>query len=190
MAPRSSTVLLVAVAAIGLSVPGAASAKLPNTKNKSIVPGKSIGGVKLDMSKAKVFSKWGSGKCHPGFCNWEGKGKVGHKEIASVSFVNGKAVQITISAKFTGDNLKFKAGPLAKWETSKHIKLGSSKSAVPKAYPKAKPNNGEGVQGYDLFAGAGTNLSYTRFSTSGIGASPTKLRYITVAWDVCHYMTC
>jgi hypothetical protein len=52
------------------------------------------------------------------------------------------------------------------------------------------PNNGEAVQGFDLFAGARPNLRYTRFSTPGFGASPDKLRSILLAWDVCHYMTC
>jgi hypothetical protein len=149
-----------------------------------------MGGVKLDMTRANVISKWGSASCSSGVCTWEGKGDPGHTERATVSFVDGKAVQIVINAKFIGSNLKFKAGPLAKWETSKHIKLGSSKGAVPKAYPNATANDSEGVQGYDLFHGARPNLSYTRFSTSGIGDSPNRLRYIQVAWDVCHYMDC
>jgi hypothetical protein len=189
-AARRAVPIVAVAATIALGLPAAVTAHLPKTDNKSIVPGRSMGGVKLDMKQAKVMSKWGPAQCFPGFCAWEGKGKAGHRERATVSFVNGKVSQIVVNAKFTGDNLKFKAGPLAKWETSKHIRLGSSKGAVPKAYPGAKPNDSEGVQGFDLFAGARPNLRYTRFSTSGIGDSPKRLRYIEIAWDSCHYMTC
>jgi hypothetical protein len=189
--PSLRAVAITAVAAtLGLALPAVAAAHLPDTDNHSIVPGKSMGGVKLDMSRATVKSKWGSAKCSDGVCTWEGKGDPGHTERATVSFVKGKAVQIVINAKFVGNNLKFKAGPLAKWATSKGIKLGSSKGSVPKAYPDATPNNSEGVQGYDLFKGTRPNLRYTRFSTSGIGDSPHRLRYIQISWDVCHYMEC
>jgi hypothetical protein len=181
---------LAVAAIVGLALPAAATAHLPQTKNKSIVTGKSMGGVKLDMSQARVISKWGSASCSGGVCTWEGKGKAGHRERATVSFYKDKVVQITINAKFVGDNLRFKPGILSKWKTSKHIHLGSSKGAVGKAYPGAKPNNSEGVQGFDLFAGARPNLSYTRFSTSGIGDSPNRLRYIEIAWDTCHYYPC
>jgi hypothetical protein len=179
MTPRSGAAAAAVAAVLALALPAAASAHLPQTDNTSIVPGKSMGGVKLDMKKSKVMDKWGSAKCQPGFCSWDGKGDPGQKEYATVSFVDGLVVQIVVHAKFTGDNLKFKAGPLAKWETSKHIHLGSKKSAVPTAYPNATPNKG-----------ARPDLRYTRFSTSGIGASPKLLRYIEISWDVCHYMTC
>ena len=68
--------------------------------------------------------------------------------------------------------------------------LGSEKAAVGEAYPDATPNNGEAVQGYDLFAGARPDLRYTRFATPGIGATPTKLRYIELSWDSCHLNPC
>jgi hypothetical protein len=171
-------------------VPAAATAKLPRPRNAAIVPGTSIAGVKLDMSQSQVFSKWGSTHCSSGVCAWEGPGKPGQNERATVSFVRGKVVQIDISAALTGVNLKFKPGILSRWRTSKGISLGSFKKAVAHAYAHAKPNNGEAVQGFDLFAGSRPNLRYTRFSTSGIGASATRLRGIELAWDSCHYLRC
>jgi hypothetical protein len=182
-------VFVLAVVAF-LAMPAAAGAHLPKTKNTKIVPGQSIGGVKLDMTKKQVIGKWGKTTCDQSTCTWEGPGTPGKNERAVVSFVKGKVVQIAISSATKGSNLKFKPGILSKWKTSKGISLGSPKSKVPKAYPAAQANNGEAVQGYDLFAGARPNLRYTRFSTPGFGASPNNLRSILVAWDVCHYMTC
>lgn len=188
--PRRFVALVAVTGAVCLVVPGAASAKLPTPRNTAIVPGASIAGVKLDMTQAQVFSKWGSTNCSSGVCTWEGPGKPGHNERATVSLVHGKVVQIDINASFIGLNEKFKPGILSRWKTSKGISLGSFKSAVPRAYPQVKPNNGEAVQGFDLFQGRRPNLHYTRFATSGIGASPTRLRYIELAWDSCHYFPC
>jgi hypothetical protein len=190
LAPRRLVTLVAAAGAVCLVVPAAASAKLPTPRNAAIVPGGSIAGVKLDMTQAQVFSKWGSTQCSSGVCTWEGSGKPGHNERATVSLVHGKVVQIDINAAFTGLDQKFMPGILSRWKTSKGISLGSFKSAVARAYPQAKPNKGEAVQGFDLFQGRRPNLRYTRFATSGIGASPTRLRYIELAWDSCHYFTC
>jgi hypothetical protein len=187
---RSAVVAVLVPLALTLLPAAASEAKLPKTKNTKIVPGRSMGGVKLDMTKSQVFGKWGKTTCDPGSCSWEGPGTRGKNERAVVSFVDGKAVQIVISAATKGNDLKFKPGVLSQWKTSKGISLGLPKSKVPKAYPGAKPNNGEAVQGYDLFAGARPNLRYTRFSTPGFGASPNNLRSILIAWDVCHYMQC
>ena len=171
-------------------MPAAASAKLPHPRKTTIVPGRSIAGVRLDMTRAQVFAKWGSTSCANNLCTWQGPGKQGHGERATVSFFNGKAFQIVIFAATSGNNLKFKRGTLSTWKTRKGIRLGSPKSKVPKAYPAAKANNGQAVNGFDLFAGARPNLRFTRFSTPGFGASPSLLRSIDLEWDVCHYMTC
>jgi hypothetical protein len=191
--PRRAALLATAAIAGLAAVPGAAQAKLPKPKTTTIVPGVSIAGVKLDMTKSQVFSKWGStSKCPAGggFCEWDGPGKAGATERATVSFINGKVSQISIQSATSGTNLKFKPGVLSTWKTAKGIKLGSKKTAVKKAYPAAMVNAGEAVQGFDLFKGARPNLSYTRFSTRGIGATPTLLSTILVAWDSCHFMTC
>lgn len=183
--------VLIAALLVPATLAPAAQAKLPKPKTTAIKPGKSIAGVKLDMSKAQVFHQWGSTHCTLAtLCEWVGPGKPGAQERASVSFVKGKVVLISISAATTGTNLRFKPGTLSKWKTSKKIGLGSKKGAVHKAYPHAKANTSEGVMGYDLDIGAGPNLTLTRFSTPGFGASATRLRYITVGWDTCHYYKC
>jgi hypothetical protein len=177
-----------------LALPAASDAALPHAKSTKIVPGVSIGGIKLDMSRAQAFAKWGAGrKCQSGdVCVWAGKGKAGQREQATLSFYKGKVVQISLNAAFVGNNATFKAGPLAKWTTSKGISLASRKSAVHKAYPSAAANKSEGVTGYDLFAGGGLNQRLTRFAGQNVGASSGKrLRYISLSWaNTCHYFAC
>jgi hypothetical protein len=183
-------VIVAGLALACLAIPAAASAKLPTPKTTLIAPGLSIAGVKLDMTRTQVFHQWGSTSCPSNVCTWNGPGPAGHNERATVSLFNSKAVQITITAASSGTNLKFKPGVLSNWKTGKNIGLGSTKTAVKRAYPAAVTNASEGVQGFDLFAGKRPNLRYTRFSTPGIGATPTRLRYIELAWDVCHYSQC
>jgi len=73
-------------------------------------------------------------------------------EAARAGFFKGKVMNATILAGTSGTNLKFKSGTLSKWRTAKGVRLGSEKSAVPKAYPAAEANNGEAVQGFELFS--------------------------------------
>jgi hypothetical protein len=172
------TVLIVVAGCLGA---GLASAKLPHPKRTAIVPGTSIGGVKLGMTQAQVFHVWGSAPCGAGVCTWWGSGNRSHAERATVTFYAAHAIQIDINAGTTGTNEKFRAGQLSKWKTSKHIGLGSTKQAVKRAYPAARANNSTGVAGYDLFFGGGIGLHYTRFSTFGVGASANRVRYIELA---------
>jgi hypothetical protein len=182
---------VAAVALACLALPAAALAHLPRAHSTRIVPGKSIGGVKLDMTKAQALGKWGAPtKCQLSTCDWQGPGPAGQNERAILSFVQGKIVQITIYASFRGNNQRYHPGTLSNWSTSKGIHLGSPKKKVPKAYPAAKSNPSTGVQGYDLFIGARPNLTNTRFSTPGVGASANLLWTISVSWDSCHYFPC
>ena len=105
----------------------------------------------------------------PTVCEWHGPGKPGQQEVASISLVNGKVSQITIKAAVVGTATQsIRLGALARWKTSRGIGLGSKRSAVAKAYPTARPNTGEAVNGYDLFAGSRPNLAYTRFAANGV----------------------
>jgi hypothetical protein len=173
--------VVAAVLVACLSVASAAAARLPHPKRTSIVPGTSIGGVKLGMTKAQVFHLWGSTGCGAGFCTWWGSGNHSHAERATVTFYADHAIQIDINAGTTGTNVKFRPGELSTWKTAKHIGLGSMKQAVKRAYPAARANNSTGVAGYDLYFGADINLHYTRFASFGFGASANRLRYIELA---------
>ncbi|HUO74913.1 MAG TPA: hypothetical protein VMU39_29375 [Solirubrobacteraceae bacterium] len=174
-------IVLGGLAVGSLALPAGALARLPHPKTTLIVPGVSIGGVKIDMTQAQVFHEWGSTGCIPGLCTWQGPGNPAHAERATVSFFKGKVIQIDINAGTTnGTNVKFKPGTLSKWKTAKNIHLGSTRASVKRAYPAAKANNSTGVAGWDLFDG----IHLTRFSSFGVGATPDRLRYIELACSV------
>jgi hypothetical protein len=177
------------IAAACLLVPQTAAAKLPATKNKLIVPGKSIAGVKLDMGKSAVFRQWGKGSCPTAsFCEWQPREPafVGQFDRAVVSFVDGKAVQITIQSAMDRNTNKLKPGPLAEWKTKKDIHIASKLSAVPKAYPGAKRAEGDAVS-YNLLMGAGRNVTVTGFGSPGFGPSAKLVSSISVGWSNCHF---
>lgn len=185
-APSTARAAAVAVAAV-MAVPAVATAHLPRTDSTLIVPGKGMAGVRIGMTKNQVFGKWGDTHCSQGLCTWEGPGSPEHREVASVYFKNGAVDTISIKAGTRGSNSRFNPGFLSDWETKKHIHLGLPKGKVKKAYPNAKANNGEAVNGFDLFTGSGPNTRYTRFSAFSIGASKNHLNGISIQWDVCHY---
>lgn len=162
--------------ALGAAAP--APAKLPKPRTTLIVPGKSLAGVKLGMTRAQVFGQWGSTTCIAAgaLCEWYGPGARNRAEVARVGLLKGKVLNVSIQAGTTGSNSKFKGGTLSAWRTAKGIRLGSKKSAVARAYPAAKLNDSEAVRGFDLFAGT----SYTRFSSFGLGATPELLQTISV----------
>jgi hypothetical protein len=164
--------------AIGcLGAPAVAGARLPHPHSTLIVPGTSIAGVKIDMTQGQVFHQWGATSCSFGRCLWRGPGNAAHAEQATVTFADGKVVQIDIDAGTSGTNERFAPGTLSKWKTAKNIHLGSPKSAVKRAYPAARANNSTGVDGFDLQSG----IHFTRFSAFGLGATPNALRYIELA---------
>ena len=183
--------------AIGFAVlipAGAGAAPLPDTTNRTIVPGSSIGGVKLDMSKAAVKNRWGKGACTsyagpPASTTcWWGSKDPAKGEGAFVTFLGSGATLIGINARRRASDNAFVAGQLSKWKTAANIHLGSAISKVPAAYPAAKPNNGEAVHGYDLFHGTRPNLRLTRFAQGPVPNG--RLMTLTLEWDYCHNFPC
>src|SRR3954453_16697186 len=59
MSPVPRPALAAVAALLALAVAGGAQAKVPKFKNKTIVPGQSIGGLKVGMTKAKAIKTWG-----------------------------------------------------------------------------------------------------------------------------------
>ncbi len=163
-----------------------ASARLPHPRTTLIVPGSSIGGVKLAMNRSQVFHQWGSTTCIPGVCTWAAGSAFG-AERATVSFYQGEVIQVDINAGTSGTSLRFKPGVLSRWRTARHISLGSTKAAVKRAYPSARANRSTGVNGWDLFYGGGAGLHFMRFSTFGAGISSDRVRYIELA---CSHSRC
>jgi hypothetical protein len=163
----------LAVLALGLVAAPGAQAKLPKPKSTLIVPGKSIGGVSLNMSESKAKAAWGSGsKCtkipaagtqkSSDLCDWADKGNASYVARAHITFLGGKVYFIEIvTAKTTDPRTSKPTGKqFAAWKTAKGIAIGSKSSAVGKAYPAAKKNNSEGGSGWDII----TSKAITSFS--------------------------
>lgn len=139
---------LAAVLLLSALAPASAAAQLPSPSSRTIVPGRSIGSVALGMSVQRAVAAWGAGSActelsRSTSCYWAGTDLQG-----SANFVvdgAGKVVLISISAGRRGDNLAY-AGPLLTWRTRKKIGLGSSTTAVVKAYPKQIKSSPSGPQ--------------------------------------------
>jgi hypothetical protein len=151
---RTAAAAAAALAATA-AVPAAASAKLPSPSSKTIVPGRSIGGVKLGMDARTAVKKWGrGGSCQASIgasCTWQGTPKQGS---AVFIVTEGKVSSIRIEVGQKPNDEPYYRGPLTKWRTPKRIGPGSRIRAVQKAYPKAKPGGG----GLELASGGRRTL--------------------------------
>jgi hypothetical protein len=144
---RSIVATSAAIACIGSLAPAAAQAKLPSPSTKRIVPGRSIGGVKIGMGAAAAVKRWGpGGSCAATIgpsCTWAGSMKQGQ---ASFEVTDGRVTSIRLeSGQKPTTYYPVYRGPITKWKTAKRIGIGSALRAVVKAYPKATPN-GSGVE--------------------------------------------
>jgi hypothetical protein len=141
---RPSLATAFAVAVI-LAVPLAAAAKLPVAKSHLIAPGKSVGGVKLGMTKAKAVATWGSKpRCVPPVagvteCFWEPAGVFA--DGGRIQLRRGKVIVAGVSINSTMKSSAIRA--LKKFKTAKGIHIGSAKSAAKHAYPGLKKPPGD-----------------------------------------------
>lgn len=131
------------LSAVVAQAPAVAEAAHPRFSSNRIVPGQSIGGLKLGMSLAGAKQAWGAGAtCEMtdgyGYCQWRAAGdEGGDKGEGRVGFTSGKVDGIRITAA-AGSNGYVIKEPFTKPKTSKGIRIGSKVSQVRKAYPKIK----------------------------------------------------
>ena len=158
--------LLPAVALALLAAP-AADATLPKFADRTVVVGKSIGGVKLGMTGAAAKKAWGGAKGCQLFgtasCIYRDAGSTqSNTGEGSFGFPQGKVTSIYIQAPLGAKGPRYVA-PLSTPKTDKGIRLGSTVGALQKAYPKAK------IEGtFATLAGKGG--ATTSFSLYGAGA--------------------
>jgi hypothetical protein len=138
--------LILALAVVALAAPADASAHLPLKGGRLIVPGKSIGRVKLGMTAERAANTWGKkgGSCSKTTvgavsCRYEA-GKQGSARFDIGS--DGKVQAIYIESGHKSDGTAIYKGAISQWTTVKGIGIGSSLQRVVKKYPKAKPDGG------------------------------------------------
>jgi len=147
-------VAAVASAALALAAASPAAAGLPKPAAKTIVPGKSIGGLGFGGSQASVEKAWGpypGGTCEQ-ICTYGAPhgGAAGEVRLESADSVHYKAFEVLIRTGIESKGAKDVAGcdtPLVGWKTSKGIHLCSKVGELKKAYPGLRP---DGASAYVL----------------------------------------
>lgn len=136
---------------LALVLPATAQAALPKTTNTLIVPGKSLGGVTLGSSPAKVMKAWGNISGCESLCYYAGKrtGEVGEAELETTdegATYKVKRVFITVSQS---PKPNFHTS-LTRFKTAPGIGLGSTLKELQKAYGSLKKE----TTGYYTLSGA------------------------------------
>ncbi|HEY1833786.1 MAG TPA: hypothetical protein VGG08_05060 [Solirubrobacteraceae bacterium] len=163
MKTRIGTALVATVAL--LAAPAISAASLPSTHSTSIVPSKSIGGVKLGMSLAQATKAWGKGgTCSEAGCQYQSKsgGFADFSLIRKTETSQPVVGIIVIETGTVGTTSKRNYNtPLARWKTSSGIGLGSTVKQLRHAYPQAKKL---GTSAYQMKGSGGT---FTTFFING-----------------------
>ena len=151
MTLRTQVPLLSAAVIVALAAASPASARTPKVKPLTIVPGESIGGVKVGMSKAKAVAVWGkpdgctSDQYKTTTCEYRPNGPVAtdfspqNYQVAEFKLRSGKVVVVSV---MTTPNSAV-ATKLKRLKTSKNIKLGSKLPDARRAYGLPAGSGGE-----------------------------------------------
>ncbi len=143
--------LLTAASVLSIAAAGPAVAKTPTTKPLTIVPGESIGGLKVGMTKAKANAAWGkpdacrSDQYRTTTCEYRPNGPFAkdtspaNYQVAEVKLRSGKVVAASIMVT---QNAAV-AAKLRRLKTSKGIKLGSKLPDARRAYGLPAGSGGE-----------------------------------------------
>lgn len=139
---RRPSPALAITAALLLGVPCAALAALPHPASHRIVPGRSIGGVRIGQTTAAARAAWGPGwtciNTVSGTCSWI----TIRDGVASLQLQAGRVAQIAIAAGSSAAAPRFD-GPLAALRTASGIGIGSTKDQVRGAYPRVRSTGRE-----------------------------------------------
>jgi hypothetical protein len=123
-----------------------AVAGVPHPSTRLIVPGKSLGGVKLGGTFAAARKAWGAGAdCRKTFLMRVCVYKTDSYADGSAGFSSqaGATIdEITLNAGYTRNGTPIFTNSVARFKTSKGIRLGSTSSAVRNAYPNVKRRPG------------------------------------------------
>lgn len=128
---------LAIAAALLLGGPASGLAALPHPVSHRIVPGRSIGGVRIGQTVDAARGAWGPGwTCIDkvgGTCSWI----TIRDGVATLQLRAGRVAEIAIAAGISGTAPRFD-GPLATLRTASGIGIGSAAADVRAAYPRAR----------------------------------------------------
>jgi hypothetical protein len=146
MTASRRTMLAGLAALLVLALAPSADAKLPKFKNKTIVPGQSIGGLKIGMTKAKAIKTWGKPEAcqdSPLWCQFRADSTINgfttNNPFSGWYLKGGKIVGVEIEF---AENAPIDA-KMVKLKTSKGIHLGSSLIDARKKYGLPPGSGGE-----------------------------------------------
>src|SRR3954468_5184679 len=144
-APRRCVFAALA-ALLVLALATSADAKMPKFKNKSIVPGQSIGGLKIGMTKAKAIKNWGKPEVCQDSPLWGQFPADG--TVSGITTNNPFSGWYLKGGKIVGVEIEFAENPaidakVVKLKTSKGIHLGSSIVDARKKYGLPPGSGGE-----------------------------------------------
>lgn len=154
---------LIAVLSLSLVAVGPAGARVPKFKPFTIVTGKSIGGVKIGMTKKQALAVWGpADRCrkeqtYPGdfrtFCEYVARSTLSDGTVTPpqtfAHFVvrSGRVILVNVES---AEN-KTADPKINRLKTSKGIGIGSKMSAARKAYNLPPPSGGEAGRSRALY---------------------------------------
>ncbi|MDO8186896.1 hypothetical protein Q5424_22925 [Conexibacter sp. JD483] len=146
--PRISAVIAsstaAAVALASLVIVPAAGAALPSNRDKTIVPGVSIGGVKVGIGARKAVATWGPSDCAQAadiLCHYEASPSSANFNTGNTAFelTGGKVTVVSITSAYDFDRARNRvplfSRALTKYKTADGIGLGASVAQVRRAYP-------------------------------------------------------
>jgi hypothetical protein len=167
--PRISAVIAsaaaTAVALAGLVLAPAAGAALPSNRDKTIVPGASIGGVKIGIGGRKAVATWGPSRCAEAadiLCHYEASVSSANFNTGNAAFqlIDGKVTGVSLTAAYSFDRNRHivpaVSRALAKYKSDSGIGLGATVPQLKRAYPAARgrTTGGGAFARYTLGSGA------------------------------------
>ena len=160
----------------GRSIAPAAFASLPTTKDKTIVPGVSVAGVKLGMSLSKAAKLWkdteGDDNCFPGtptetWCIFEIVGSSLNRNTGNISYTGKKKVErISIRAPFTAIEDPIFNSQMNKYKTKEGVRIGAPLGKLRSEFGKKLKRTG-GAKAYSSYEARGPGKAITEFGLIG-----------------------
>jgi hypothetical protein len=167
--PRTSAVIAssaaTAVALASLVLAPAAGAALPSNRDKTIVPGVSIGGVKVGIGARRAVAIWGPSQCGQAadlLCHYEASPSSANFNTGHTAFqlTGGTVTQVSITSAYDFDRGRNRVPlfgrALKRYKTADGIGLAATVAQVRRAYPAIRGRTyGGGVEAvYTLGRGA------------------------------------